>query len=253
MSPKSQSVVFITILLVCCSCAQKFIPTESQGRYLEIKGSTYNSPDLNALIKPYKDSVSRNMDRVIGSSLVAMEKGKPESILGNFVSDVCLDRMNKELERSGQPQLDFFIFNLGGLRGVIPKGDVKLWDIYQLMPFDNELAWVELPYDSLQSLFQYIGSRGGIPVSGFKCRISEQSCVDVTFKDGSQPTPGKTYRVGTNDFLARGGDGMIMLGVASGINSIGIKVRDALIEHFKLANENSRSVNSELDGRIHIK
>src|SRR5678815_3512145 len=41
-------------------------------------------------IQPFKDSLDADMNVVLVKSVVVMDKGQPESKLGNFVSDVCL-------------------------------------------------------------------------------------------------------------------------------------------------------------------
>ncbi|MFM7903481.1 MAG: 5'-nucleotidase, partial [Bacteroidota bacterium] len=66
------------------------------------------------------------MDKVIGTSTVAMEKGKPESLLGNFVSDVCKAEIDSFLVSKGLQSSDIFIFNIGGLRGAFPNGNITL-------------------------------------------------------------------------------------------------------------------------------
>jgi 2',3'-cyclic-nucleotide 2'-phosphodiesterase (5'-nucleotidase family) len=180
-----------------------------------------------------------------------MEKGKPESSLGNFVSDVCLNRINDSLSKANQPLLDFFVFNSGGLRGVIPQGSIKKGDVFQVMPFDNELVWVEIPYDSLVSLLDYIGTKGGIPVSGISMVIKNQRCQDVRIYNGKPLNRDQSYRIGTNDFLALGGDGMTMLASQDGIKTIGVKVRDAIIDHIQWIHSRSGSIDSKLDRRIH--
>lgn len=239
-------------LLVSSGCHRYQVISQPEGTYIEVKPGTSNQPDneIQTLLKPFRDSVSKEMDKVIGISSVAMEKGKPESLLGNFVSDVCKAKIDSILVGQGQPSSDFFIFNIGGLRGALPQGNITLGNVYQVMPFDNELVWVDLPYDSLLSVIRYIREKGGAPVSGISMRLGGGGLETVTLLNGKPLIPSNSFRVGTNDFLARGGDGMNMLNIESNIHSTGVKVRDALISHIILMDQSKNPIESVSDGRI---
>ena len=91
---------------------------------------------VNKIISEYKYGIDSVMNEVLCYSKLEMNKGKPESLLGNFVSDLCLEQFSNEA--------DICIMNNGGLRNILPKGNVTKGDIYKLMPFENELVVVEL-------------------------------------------------------------------------------------------------------------
>ncbi|MFM7080087.1 MAG: 5'-nucleotidase C-terminal domain-containing protein [Bacteroidota bacterium] len=243
---------FLLVAVAAIGCSKLTLQT-SDSDLLQIAPTNTSTLSVEHIISPYRDSVSKEMDQIIGYSLKSMERGKPESTLGNFVSDVCMERINDTLTALGLPILDLFVFNSGGLRGVIPQGAIKRGEVFQVMPFDNELVWTEVTYDSLLSLFNYIGAKGGVPVSGISLSISNQRCSDIRLLNGRTLETGQTYRIGTNDFLANGGDGMTMLSSGNGAKSIGVKVRDAIIEHITDLNASNTSIDTKLDGRIHEK
>ena len=247
---KGQFGVFSLLLFV--SCSGSFQITEMSSQLVELKSPTANqiASETTLLLKPYRDSVSKTMDLVVGQSEQPMERGKPESILGNFVTDVCKSMVDSVLISKGEKPTDLFVFNLGGLRGAFPKGGIKLGDVYQVMPFDNELVWVDIPHDSLVSLLHYIQVRGGIPISGATMSLSANAENCMVFKNGKSLSPGEFYRIGTNDFLARGGDGMNMFNVVQELPSTGIKVRDAILYHILKMTEQNKTIKVELDGRI---
>ena len=238
--------------LVSSGCHRYQVISQPEGTYIDVKPGTSYQPDneIQTLLKPFRDSVSKEMDKVIGISSVAMEKGKPESLLGNFVSDICKAKIDSFLVGQGQSSSDFFIFNIGGLRGALPQGNITLGNVYQVMPFDNELVWVDLPYDSLLSVIRYIREKGGVPVSGISIRLGGKDMDNVSLLNGKPLISSNSYRVGTNDFLARGGDGMNMLNIESNIHSTGVKVRDALISHIILMDQSKKPIESVSDGRI---
>ena len=53
--------------------------------------------------------------------------------------------------------------NNGGLRNILPKGNITKGDIYKLMPsfFENELVVLELTNDEFGELINYLISRNG--------------------------------------------------------------------------------------------
>ena len=63
------------------------------------------------------------------------EWSSPESLLGNFVTDLCL--------RQYSNIADICVMNNGGLRSNLTKGEITRGDIYTLMPFENELVILE--------------------------------------------------------------------------------------------------------------
>jgi 2',3'-cyclic-nucleotide 2'-phosphodiesterase (5'-nucleotidase family) len=239
-------------LLFLVSCSRTYQVAEISSQYVDLKSPASGQRDsvTDLLLKPYRDSVSKTMDQVIGQSLQPMERGKPESILGNFVSDVCKDVIDSILLTKEQKPTDLFVFNTGGLRGAFPKGEIKLRDVYQVMPFDNELVWIDIPYDSLISLIQYIKDKGGIPIAGANMTLSADIGKCLIFNNQKSISPGGIYRIGTNDFLARGGDGMNMLSTENEIPTTGIKVRDAILNYILKMNEQNKLIKVELDGRI---
>ena len=76
------------------------------------------------------------MNEVLTYSKINLTKKGSESLLGNFVTDLCLEQFSD--------QADICIMNNGGLRFPLPKGEVTIGDIYKLMPFENKLVVLEL-------------------------------------------------------------------------------------------------------------
>ena len=52
----------------------------------------------NSIIMPYSLGIDSVMNEVLCISNMEMTKGKPESLLGNFVSDLCLKQFSTLLE-----------------------------------------------------------------------------------------------------------------------------------------------------------
>jgi 2',3'-cyclic-nucleotide 2'-phosphodiesterase (5'-nucleotidase family) len=60
---------------------------------------------------------------------------------------------------SGQKNLkqnvDAALINIGGIRTTIGKGDILLKNVFEVMPFENEVIIVKMKGADLQGLFDY--------------------------------------------------------------------------------------------------
>lgn len=188
-----------------------------------------------SIIAPYKAGIDSIMNEVLCISEIDMTKGKPESLLGNFVTDLCLQQYSDIA--------DICVMNNGGLRSSLTKGKITRGDIYTLMPFENKLVILELDKKSYLELLQYIIKRGGEPFSGIKIRVDENGIILSQSLDLSN----NKVKVLTSDYLANGGDKMSFFNEKKQ-ELVGVKVRDAIINHC-LAND---TIASKLDNRLSI-
>ena len=188
-----------------------------------------------SIIAPYKAGIDSIINEVLCISEIDMTKGKPESLLGNFVTDLCLQQYSDIA--------DICVMNNGGLRSSLTKGKITRGDIYTLMPFENKLVILELDKKSYLELLQYIIKRGGEPFSGIKIRVDENG----TILNQSLDLSNNKVKVLTSDYLANGGDKMSFFNEKKQ-ELVGIKVREAIINHC-LAND---TIASKLDNRLSI-
>lgn len=200
------------------------------------------------MIAPYREQMREQMEEVLCSTDVELLrlKSEPETVLGNFVADLCL-----ELAREMSPEpIDLCLLNFGGLRTSIPVGEVSVEDIYTLMPFDNELVIVTLSRAETDSMLHYLARVGGQPVSDLRMRITGDSHAEVTIS--GEALADRDYRVLTSDYLATGGDKMTFLteGRRTDYASIGLKVRDAILQKCRAMGSRDKPLTPTLDGRI---
>ena len=62
------------------------------------------------------------MYEVIGVSEMTMDKGRPESLLSNLVAEV----LRLSAERVLKHPADIGIMNMGGLRNILPQGNITV-------------------------------------------------------------------------------------------------------------------------------
>jgi 2',3'-cyclic-nucleotide 2'-phosphodiesterase (5'-nucleotidase family) len=240
----------LTIILIV-GCKHPFGLTSHQDRfYTPGKTDSVYTGDqkIQNRIKPYQSSMESKMNVVIGRTAHVMEKGQPESTLGNLVADLCLDTIRKLNLNQSLLMPHICILNSGGLRSALPEGDIRLRNLYELMPFENELVVLKLTAPQMDELIRYIISKGGVPMSGIRINLSYDTIPVVQIGDQTLNTTAE-YWVVTSDFLASGGDGMSMFTEAAETIKTGIKVRDAIHGYFYNALKNNITVSSLKDGR----
>ena len=203
--------------------------------------------DFSGLIDAYSATVTEKVNEVIGTCPSAIRKGSPESPLGNLTADGLI-WMAKEYYNV---DADVSIYNSGGIRAEISKGDLTLGDVYAVYPFDNVLSLVELKGKDLKTLFEHVASGGGMPInSAVRLVISNGNVKSVTV-NGKTIKDNETYTVATIDYLVN--TGRYGLDKALTRRDAPDCIRDYFGEYYRhLAAQNNGKITAQKDGRITV-
>ena len=201
---------FIYFLLALAVFNQSNSDYSSVSRVVYDVQSTEVDSSIYYTILPYKTELDAQMNTVLCYSSKDMRKTKPESLLGNWTSDVCLE-MAQELYSD---DIDLSFFNTGGLRSPLPQGDITKRDLFKLMPFENELVVLELNKVEMLDLKSYFNITEGQPIA-----FADNFTLNDTL-----------FLVLTTDYLANGGDKMKFFKDKTQ-HKVGVKMRDALINY----------------------
>jgi len=239
-----QLLLFIPALLFF-SCKSSFEVTKKETSQYKFTDSSYTEIDSSIYkeLIPFRDKMQQTMDEVLAVSTSSLERGLPESKLGNFLSDACMSSA-----KAHNFSADFAVFNTGGLRRPLPMGNITRGDIFELMPFENELVILTMSGEDVKKLINFIATKGGAPVSGIRLRIQDSVATEIFIHDVAFDSS-KNYRVLTSDYLANGGDSYPFI-IQGSPESVNLKVRDALIEYLISQDKAQKKINVELDGRI---
>lgn len=246
----TQKILVSIIIFTLCSCAPKWkiIETNSTRIALDSTKDTLANKQYISYLQTISKQMDKQMNIIIGQSAQTMIADRPESLLSNFASDLMREVASMTLGQS----VDIGIMNLGGLRTQIPKGDVTVRDIYQLMPFENELVVLWLRGDTLQKVIDEIAAKNGEGVSGIQMTINNKKTENITV-GGKNIDINKLYTIATNDFMADGNDELYHLKNCVKMETTGLKIRDIFIDTFKNAAKQGKIIDAKLDGRIKIK
>jgi 2',3'-cyclic-nucleotide 2'-phosphodiesterase (5'-nucleotidase family) len=197
------------------------------------------------MLMPYKDSLDKSMNEVIGFSIHGLFKKQPESPLGNFMADAIKTMAEKKFNK----KIDAAFVNFGGIRSYIPKGDITIGKIFELMPFDNLIVLQELKGVKLKSFLDRVCEKGGWPVSkGITYAIKDKAAIDILI-NGNAIDNNATYIIANSDYIANGGDNCDMLKNIPKQN-INYLMRDALIEYTKMLTQESKPIDVKIENRV---
>ena len=130
--------------------------TKVEGSMITIDSVWDTTPNVKAteILKPYKEKVDAMMYEVIGTSAMKMDKGAPESLLSDLVAGVLQQAATQVL---GKPA-DMGLVNMGGLRNILPEGDITVGDVFEILPFENSLCVLTMKGTDMKRLFKAIAS-----------------------------------------------------------------------------------------------
>ena len=172
-------------------------------------------PDIEAVVKGYEDKLSKELDVEIGVTETPLDSRRAtvrggEAAMGNLVADALKASVGA----------DVAITNGGGLRADKQyEAGQKLTrrNILAEMPFGNTTVLLEVTGAQIKAALENGVSQvrelgGRFPqVSGITAEVDVKEPVGSRVKlvkiNGQPLDPAKTYKLATNDFMARGGDG----------------------------------------------
>jgi 2',3'-cyclic-nucleotide 2'-phosphodiesterase (5'-nucleotidase family) len=162
-----------------------------------------------AVVKACDELSARNEERmkeVVGTLSATAERAKDplaSSAMGNLLSDAL----------RAYAIADVGLMNRGGIRADLQAGPITRRDVFEVMPFDNNVVVLKMTGAELEGLVRNAiegKAHSGIEVSGMTIQV----LVDAAGKRaltgihvGTEPVdPAKVYRVAMNSFMADGGD-----------------------------------------------
>lgn len=215
---------------------------------IEETANIESSPEIEALISPYKKEMEKEMNQVIGTCEKELIKAIPESTLGNWTADL----IHKKCEEYYGKPIDFALVNYGGMRILsLPVGPITKSNIFELMPFENALVVLNVDAETIEKLFIRLAEYGGWPVSHqVRFKIKNGKPIDILI-NGKPIDKNKMYKIALPDFVANGGDKCFFFR-GKKQELLGKLFRDAIMEHVIELNEQGKKISANIDGRVEV-
>lgn len=234
-------VKFIGILLIGAglSACSSYSYKAFNAQRIDVKTPVAKDPEVDSLVAPYRRALALEMNRVIGEATADMQVARPNSTLGQWVTDVVLQFGKDSLLNNQTEKLPVIaLLNTGGIRASLSKGPLTVGDIYKLMPFDNQLIALKLPVNQIAEIEAYLQKTGGEPIAGFT--VVNGKIVFDNLGESSY------LWVITTDFLANGGDKMLFFQAATEKRLSPVLLRDLLLREV----ERTGTIDELLEDRI---
>ncbi|KAK8762183.1 hypothetical protein V5799_026548 [Amblyomma americanum] len=218
-----------------------------EGNPILMNASVQEDPCMNATLAPYKENMTKQMEKVIGSTKVLMEHEHDicrlqECNLGNLVADAYYEYFvnmdtstpNENTTTRQEPkawsEINGAVVNAGSIRTALPSFSKVTWgDVVTTLPYGNSLVVMTINGAEVYKMFEHSvtnytlnsEARKGrfLQVSGFRVeydltkpngqRVTSLSvlCRNCTVPKYVSIDCEATYKIATADFLTRGGDG----------------------------------------------
>ncbi|MCK5824680.1 MAG: 5'-nucleotidase C-terminal domain-containing protein [Ichthyobacteriaceae bacterium] len=228
-----------------CFTAQKI--TSTGYSYNEVGNDIEGDKNIEEFIKPYHDSVIVKLNHVISYTKSDLWRSHDslETPMGNLLADLLLEQGNIRSNKYYNSKADIALFNKGGIRTSIKKGDILLRHMFEIMPFENTLVVVTLSAEKFKEMIDYIVKTNGQPMSNISIKVKENK-ADEVFINNEPFNENKQYKVITTDYLQHGGDHMKFFVDPVKLDTLEYKMREAMIDYF----EKTDTVEVKLDGRF---
>jgi 2',3'-cyclic-nucleotide 2'-phosphodiesterase (5'-nucleotidase family) len=217
------------ILCLGLALGAQAVPDRQIKSVIPVTEAYPDDPVLAKLIDPVKAKILATFGQVIGHAPEGLFKmsGQQVGPLGYWIADAMRARAE---QLTGTP-IKFALTNSGGIRSNLRPGPVKVGDIYEIMPFENELVVAELTgAEVLEVVKEGIKYRGGEPLSGILVRTGgspEAPELVITWSDGSAIDPNQVVKFATSDYLIASS---ISLRNAKHAFTTGVSLRQVLLD-----------------------
>ena len=221
-----------------------------------VDSSLPDDPAVDKMLTVYSPKV-RALSDVIGSLKGDLRKGGVGAgSLGNFVADGIRAEAALKL---GKP-IPLAVTNGGGLRkNVIAAGDLRVSDMFELLPFENSLVAFDLTGAQVLDLLRVnLSHRDAQSGARIKYRINSRKQPELESArllirgEEKDIDPAATYTVISIDYLLNvtGGDYAAVLKQASNTRPLGLTIRAAITDYVKGETAAGREIKSSFDGRF---
>ncbi len=230
-------------LLLLSGCAKQYVVSSTSAGYLLVKDSV-NLREADSLIEPYRQALLQATTAPIIYNPVILQKGQPESALGNLLADLLLQGAKEQFG-----EVDAAMLNYGGIRAGLPADTVRTGHILEMLPFANNLQLVVMDSSLLHAFLNHWAQKGGTPMAGLRFEIENGQATKVVV-DYESLKGNKHYRMVMPDYVANGGDGCGFLSQAIEQVPSGVVLSEVITKALIELAKTSQVLQTQTDGRI---
>lgn len=229
-------VLLLTFIAVISCAEKKFHITRIEGKEIGITDKNSEDTQIENFIKPYRENIDKDLNTVLANAPETLDKtGEWQTAMGNFLADITFEKSEKVFQMREKKAIDICLLNHGGIRSIIPKGNVTARTAYEIMPFENSAIVIGLKGEQVLEIVNYIISeKKPHPLKGLTFTIySPTNTPKDILVQGKPIEMNKIYYVVTSDYLSNGGDNMTFFKKGVEKYDLEYKLRNIIIDYFK--------------------
>jgi 2',3'-cyclic-nucleotide 2'-phosphodiesterase (5'-nucleotidase family) len=225
-------VLFLTFIFNVSCNPPRLCVTKIEGKQIAITNQNSEVPAIERFIKPYREHIDKDLSTVL--AFAPLDKsGEWQTPMGNLFADAVFLKGNPIFMSRENKSMDIVLLNHGGIRSIIPKGNVTARTAFEIMPFENSLVVIALKGEQIEELIQYfITEKKPHPLYGLSFTIDKDNMAKNIQIQGKPFDKETIYYVGTNDYLSNGGDNMNFFKKGIQKYDLEYKLRNILIDYF---------------------
>ncbi|HEY0091236.1 MAG TPA: 5'-nucleotidase [Flavobacterium sp.] len=222
-------------LLLTFSCGSQLHIEKVEGKQIAVADNITGKADIEAFIQPYRSNIDKEMNTILAFAPETLDKsGEWQSTIGNMMADAALEKANAVFKLREKKEVDLSLLNFGGIRSILPKGNVTTRNAFEIMPFENSLVVAAMKGEHILEMVSYIiAEKKAHPVAGITFTIGKDNLAKNILIKGKPLESKKIYYVVTSDYLINGGDKMDFFKKAVTTYELDYKLRNVLIDYFK--------------------
>jgi 2',3'-cyclic-nucleotide 2'-phosphodiesterase (5'-nucleotidase family) len=232
---------YFVILLTFCSLfsckTNKYYNYKVEGKKIGVTSEKGENKEIEAYIAPFRANITKELDSVLAYCPEILDKsiGKWQTTIGNLLATIVFELGNPVFEKREHKSIDFCLLNSGGIRSIIPQGNVTSRTAYEVMPFENSLYVVALKGSQIKEMGTYLlAEKKPHPLYGIQFYVDKNNLTVKRIEINGKPIDDeKIYYVATSDYLSNGGDNMTFFKESTEKYDLDYKIRNILIDYFK--------------------
>ena len=251
---------------------------------VEVGTYTGSDPELEKMVAEETAEIEATMQEVVAVTDFDLygEAAPGNRTQETTMGDLASDAMYWQVTQAAGSAPDAVVLNGGAIRASIKAGEIKLLDIHNVFPFNNQLCTVEVTGAQLLEALEAATQSSPDPMGAFPQVYGIRYTLDTTVPyekgelypgttycapaaPGSRITihevagkefdPEATYTIATNEFVATGGDTYYCFAEAGATTMVYVGYLDyeALLNYMKTELEGTiPEIYEEVQGRITV-
>ena len=202
---------------------------------------------LRRYLAPYQANLQRQMHTVLGNAAETIAGGDPCGALNYWVADLML----KQMQAVRKEKIDMTVVNNHAFRKPLPEGPITLADVYECLPFDNEMVLLTMRGRDVRSLMKSIARRGTESFANAQISVKDGRLLTVNIA-GEPLQDERLYTVLSIDYLAEGSGGMTAFRKAENKVYCGVMLRDLMVRELEAYSRTGKLLEAKVDQRYRI-